>query len=190
MIKSMTGFGKGEFTDGKRNVICEIRAVNHRYSDISVKMPRRYAFAEEKIKAINPDELCKIKFVDNAPRSVKYFKLLSGLLENPVGQIKVHFSVPGMHIVIFEGDKKSAKVLIPENNPVDKVIRGQIGITNMASKSSGLIGIRFEDNFEFGPTAESFDATNIIGDVVSDYDNLENLKEGVVVYVTESNHES
>lgn len=141
-------------------------------------------------KAINPDELCKIKFVDNAPRSVKYFKLLSGLLENPVGQIKVHFSVPGMHIVIFEGDKNSAKVLIPENNPVDKVIRGQIGITNMASKSSGLIGIRFEDNFEFGPTAESFDATNIIGDVVSDYDNLENLKEGVVVYVTESNHES
>ena len=141
-------------------------------------------------KAINPDELCKIKFVDNAPRSVKYFKLLSGLLENPVGQIKVHFSVPGMHIVIFEGDKKSAKVLIPENNPVDKVIRGQIGITNMASKSSGLIGIRFEDNYEFGPTAESFDATNIIGDVVSDYDNLENLKEGVVVYVTESNHES
>ena len=52
MIKSMTGFGKGEFTDGKRNVICEIRAVNHRYSDISVKMPRRYAFAEEKIKSI------------------------------------------------------------------------------------------------------------------------------------------
>ena len=141
-------------------------------------------------KAINPEELCKIKFVDNAPRSVRYFKLLSGLLENPVGHVKVHFAVPGMHIVIFEGDKKAAKGLIPENNPVDKVIRGQIGITNMASKSAGLIGIRFEDNSEFGPTAESFEATNIIGDIVSDYDSIENLKEGVVVYVTESNHES
>ena len=95
-----------------------------------------------------------------------------------------------MHIVIFEGDKKSAKGLIPENSPVDKVIRGQIGITNMASKSAGLIGIRFEDNSEFGPTAESFEATNIIGDITSDYDKLEKLKEGVVVYVTESNHES
>ena len=52
MIKSMTGFGKGEFTDGKRNVICEIRSVNHRYSDIFIKMPRRYSFAEEKIKSI------------------------------------------------------------------------------------------------------------------------------------------
>ena len=94
-------------------------------------------------KAINKDELCRIKFSDNAPRSVRYFKLLSGLLENPVGQIKVHFAVPGMHIVMFEGDKKAAKGLIPENNPIDKVIRGQIGITNMASKSAGLIGIRF-----------------------------------------------
>ena len=95
-----------------------------------------------------------------------------------------------MHIVIFEGDKKLAKGLVPENNPVDKVIRGQIGITNMASKSAGLIGIRFEDNTEFGPTAESFEATNIIGDITSDYDHLEKLKEGVIVYVTESNHES
>ena len=141
-------------------------------------------------KAVSKEDLCMIKFSENAPRSVKYFKLLSGLLENPVGKIKVHFSVPGMHIVIFEGDKKRAKGLIPENNPVDKVIRGQIGITNMASKSAGLIGIRFEDNVEFGPTAESFEATNIVGDIVSDYDKLEKLKEGVVVYVTESNHES
>ena len=141
-------------------------------------------------KAISKEDLCSIKFTDNAPRSVKYFKFLSGLLENPIGKIKVHFAVPGMHIVIFEGDKKLAKGLIPENNPVDKVIRGQIGITNMASKSAGLIGIRFEDNVEFGPTAESFEATNIIGDITSDYDNLEKLKEGVEVYVTESNHES
>ncbi len=141
-------------------------------------------------KAIKKEDICTIKFVDNAPRSVRYFKFLSGLLENPVGKIKVHFAVPGMHIVIFEGDKKLAKGLIPENNPVDKVIRGQIGITNMASKSAGLIGIRFEDNVEFGPTAEAFEATNIIGDITSDYERLEKLKEGVVVYVTESNHES
>lgn len=51
MIKSMTGFGRGEYTDGKRNITVEIKSVNHRYSDISVKMPRRYGFAEDKIKA-------------------------------------------------------------------------------------------------------------------------------------------
>lgn len=137
-------------------------------------------------KAINKEDLCEIKFTENAPRSVKYFKFLSGLLENPIGSIKVHFSVPGMHILIFEGDKKLAKGLIPENNPTDIVPSCTIGITNMASKSAGLIGVRFEDNKEFGPTAESFNATNMVGKIVSDPKRLEKIKEGVVVYVTES----
>ena len=52
MIRSMTGFGRGEYSDGKRNVIAEIKTVNHRYADITVKMPKRYSFAEEKIKGI------------------------------------------------------------------------------------------------------------------------------------------
>ena len=51
MIKSMTGFGRAELTDEKRTVVVEIRSVNHRYCDINLKMARRYAFAEEKIKA-------------------------------------------------------------------------------------------------------------------------------------------
>lgn len=50
MIKSMTGFGRSEHSDGKRSITVEIKSVNHRYGDISVKMPRRYSFAEEKIK--------------------------------------------------------------------------------------------------------------------------------------------
>lgn len=52
MIKSMTGFGRGEYADEFRTVTAEIKAVNHRYSDITVKMSRRYAFAEEAIKAV------------------------------------------------------------------------------------------------------------------------------------------
>lgn len=52
MIKSMTGFGRGEYSDGKRNITAEIKTVNHRYSDINIKMPKRYSFAEERIKAI------------------------------------------------------------------------------------------------------------------------------------------
>ena len=51
MIKSMTGFGRGEHSDGKRSITVEIKSVNHRYGDINVKMPRRYSFAEEQIKS-------------------------------------------------------------------------------------------------------------------------------------------
>ena len=51
MVKSMTGFGRSEYSDGKRTVTAEIKSVNHRYCDISVRMPRKYSFAEEKIKS-------------------------------------------------------------------------------------------------------------------------------------------
>ena len=52
MVKSMTGFGRSEYSDEKRNITVEIKSVNHRYSDINVRMPRRYSFAEEKIKSV------------------------------------------------------------------------------------------------------------------------------------------
>src|SRR6056297_1774631 len=51
MIKSMTGFGRGEYSDENRNITVEIRSVNHRYGDINIRMPRRYSFAEEKIRS-------------------------------------------------------------------------------------------------------------------------------------------
>jgi uncharacterized protein (TIGR00255 family) len=57
MIKSMTGFGRGEHSDGKRTVTAEIRSVNHRYCEISVRLPRRYGFVEERMKAVAKEEL-------------------------------------------------------------------------------------------------------------------------------------
>ena len=51
MIRSMTGYGRGEYQDENKKITVEIRAVNHRYCDIYVKMPRKYSFAEEKIKS-------------------------------------------------------------------------------------------------------------------------------------------
>lgn len=51
MVRSMTGFGRSEYSDEKRNVTAEIKSVNHRYNDINVRMPRRYSFAEETIKS-------------------------------------------------------------------------------------------------------------------------------------------
>lgn len=50
MIKSMTGFGRGEYSDDKRNINVEIKSVNHRYNEIYVRIQRRYGFAEDSIK--------------------------------------------------------------------------------------------------------------------------------------------
>ena len=47
---SMTAFGRGECTAGPRTWTAEVRSVNHRYCDIKIKLPRKYAGLEERIK--------------------------------------------------------------------------------------------------------------------------------------------
>lgn len=49
MIKSMTGYGRGEYSDDIRSIVVEMRSVNHRYFDVNVRMPYRYAFAEKDV---------------------------------------------------------------------------------------------------------------------------------------------
>lgn len=51
-IRSMTGYGKGECNDGKRNIIAEIKTINNRYSDINIKTPRHLRFFEDNIRKI------------------------------------------------------------------------------------------------------------------------------------------
>jgi uncharacterized protein (TIGR00255 family) len=46
----MTGYGRNEeIADGKK-VLCEIKSVNHRYSDYNIKVPRYYGFLEERVR--------------------------------------------------------------------------------------------------------------------------------------------
>lgn len=52
MIKSMTGYGLGEAQDEQYKLKVEIKAVNHRYNDILVKMPRHISYLEESIKKV------------------------------------------------------------------------------------------------------------------------------------------
>ncbi len=55
MIKSMTGFGRSEYTDEKRKITVEIKAVNHRYLDCSIKMPKKLGFFEASIRTLLKD---------------------------------------------------------------------------------------------------------------------------------------
>ncbi len=50
MVKSMTGYGRGEAVRGGRTITVEVRSVNNRYLDCTVKLPRIYVFAEDAIK--------------------------------------------------------------------------------------------------------------------------------------------
>ncbi|HHV34683.1 MAG TPA: YicC family protein [Syntrophomonadaceae bacterium] len=50
MVNSMTGFGRGEYGDNDVHATVEIRSVNHRFREITVRIPRVYLSLEEKIK--------------------------------------------------------------------------------------------------------------------------------------------
>ena len=95
MIRSMTGFGRGEYVDDISKVTVEVKSVNHRYLDIFVKMPRRYSFAEESIKTAIKERVYRGKTevcvsIDNIGKSdtdimldkdlaTKYYNALSEL---------------------------------------------------------------------------------------------------------------
>lgn len=51
MIKSMTGFGRSEVSEGDRKLTIEMKAVNHRYLDINIKIPKKLNFFESAIRS-------------------------------------------------------------------------------------------------------------------------------------------
>ena len=52
MIKSMTGFGRCEVSNEKQKITVEIKAVNHRYLDVNMKMPKKLVFFEAAIRNV------------------------------------------------------------------------------------------------------------------------------------------
>mgnify|MGYP002549694002 FL=1 len=52
MIKSMTGFGRTKLVKDLREYQVEMKSVNHKYSDINIKLPRSISYLEEDIRKI------------------------------------------------------------------------------------------------------------------------------------------
>mgnify|MGYP001028119880 CR=1 FL=1 len=52
MIKSMTGFGRAECQDENRKITVEIKAVNHRYLDFTIRMSKKFGYYEAPIRNI------------------------------------------------------------------------------------------------------------------------------------------
>ena len=55
MIRSMTGFGRSEYVDEDKKIAIEIKSVNHRYSDINIKMPRKFNQFEAAMRTVLKD---------------------------------------------------------------------------------------------------------------------------------------
>ena len=131
MIKSMTGFGRGEYTDGKRNIIVEIKAVNHRYSDITVKMPRRYGFAEDKIKGVIKEKLRRGKIdvsiiVENITENdvnIKLNEMLARQYYENLTTLKESFAVEGEITLQFLASLPDVMKAIPDVEDEEEITK-------------------------------------------------------------------
>ena len=80
MIKSMTGFGRGEVTENNRKFTVEIKAVNHRYLEVSVKLPKKLSAFEANIRNVmkeymergKVDVFVSLEDYNEAAETVKY----------------------------------------------------------------------------------------------------------------------
>lgn len=52
MVKSMTGFGRCEVSEGDRKMTVEMKSVNHRYLDVAIKMPKKLNYFESAIRSL------------------------------------------------------------------------------------------------------------------------------------------
>lgn len=100
MIRSMTGYGRAEVLVNGRNILVEIRSVNHRYFEFSCRSPRAYGFLESRLKTYLQGKLSRgkvdvnvsIQTVEGSSASVQVNRELAAsyvqalrALEEPLG---------------------------------------------------------------------------------------------------------
>jgi putative methanogenesis marker protein 3 len=138
-----------------------------------------------RLTSIPANRLVSIELYDQlAPKTLDYFRHVTGLKERPVGPMPVYFVYE--NTVLFKPaiEATSYKEILPENKPTGPVPAGSIGISNQVAKKIGFVGVRLVEDKRYGPSGEKFEATNIIGRVL-DPEKLKDVKEDEVVYVRE-----
>ena len=147
MIKSMTGYGKANISKNLREYQVEVKSVNHRYLDVSVKMPRSLSYLEEEIKKAVSAKVTRgkvdvfITFNNNSleGREIKinteiarmYIKELRDLAESE----GIVADIPVTEI------SKLPDVLTIQNNQDDETIKNELlEVTNKAIEN--LVGMR------------------------------------------------
>ena len=102
MIKSMTGFGRCETGNESRRIVVEMKSVNHRYLDISIKIPKKLNLFESKIRNLIKEYAQRGKIdifisyeecMENHLQ-LKYNEGLAGEYVDSMRQMAEHFGLP------------------------------------------------------------------------------------------------
>ena len=126
MIKSMTGFGRGEYADENRKFTVEIKSVNHRYLDVNIKMPKKLNFFESAIRTLLKEYIERGKvdiyityedFTENN-LSLQYNKALAGEYLKYLNQMAEEFGLE--NDIRVSTLSRYPEVFAMEEQPVDE----------------------------------------------------------------------
>ncbi len=101
MIKSMTGFGRCEVSEGERKFTVEMKGVNHRYLDVNIRMPKKLNFFETAIRNLLKQSIQRGKVdifityedLSENQMSLKYNEKLAGEYLDYFSQMEESFSL-------------------------------------------------------------------------------------------------
>jgi len=126
-IFSMTGYGKGEYNDGKRSITAEIKTINNRYCDISIKTPKVLRFFEDNIRKIMKNNLqsgridvyINIEYISESDTLIVPNMALARQYKDAIDKIKTDLGIngsPSLDTIIRFQDVLAAK----EDDPDDE----------------------------------------------------------------------
>lgn len=150
MIKSMTGFGRGKYEKDLREYIVEIKSVNHKYNDVTIKMPRNITYLEEKIKkeigkAITRGKVdVYVSFVNNSNvgREVKINSELAKMYINELRKISEETNIHDNINVIDIA--KMPDVLTIQNDEDEELIWSELQVA-LTDAIQGFVAMRFAE---------------------------------------------
>ncbi|NVM53354.1 MAG: methanogenesis marker 3 protein [Candidatus Helarchaeota archaeon] len=134
---------------------------------------------------LSSSQIIRIKlFHEEAPLSIEHFRKHLKMLYFPIGRLQVLENLKKLMLFIPLSGVESIEA-VPRENRVELVPEGAIGVTNALRRLTGSIGIRLVENDIYGPTGETLEGTNIIGEVKSDLKVLRKLDTGDMVWFME-----
>ncbi|MBQ9557617.1 MAG: YicC family protein [Clostridia bacterium] len=101
MVLSMTGFGRAEASVNGREIVFEIRSVNHRYFEFNSRIPKLYGFLEDPLKKLVRERISRGKIeayltVRQSEGSLARVRLNDGLLESYLAALKEMIAKHGL----------------------------------------------------------------------------------------------
>ena len=127
MIKSMTGYGRGTYENDGRLYTVEIKAINHRYNDVTVRLPRYLSFLEDDVrkyisKTINRGKIevyISLENMSDKGRNIKIDKVLAGTYINELRNLSEEYGIPN-DITIMSLARMS-DIIVVENDSQEEL---------------------------------------------------------------------